>query len=275
MPAAPEFPDGLGHIGVVKVLNEVEPKDLAKTNGHIAVTGEIEVNVQHEGNGVHPVKQNALLPGLPEELHKQSEVVRQNYLFGKTHQEPAQPQGHLVPTVGTVFQLPGHIHIPDNGTGDQLGEQGHIGAEADGVFLHLGIAPIHIDGIAEALEGIEADTHRQRQPQQRDAQTRDGVEALHEEVRVFENAQKGQADHHGHNQPEFLPGSGFTPADGKAAEIKQQYGANHQKQIFGLSPAIENQAEYQQHRVFQGLRRQKIHNQHRRQEIVQKWDAGK
>ena len=87
--------------------------------------------------------------------------------------------------MGSYFQLPGNVCVTDNGTGNELGKQGNIGAEGYGILLGRHTAPVHIDGVAEALEGIKADAHRQGKPQQRQAQPRRPIDAGDEKVRVF------------------------------------------------------------------------------------------
>ena len=228
MPPPPEFRDTLGEEGIVEILNKLEAQDPAQTNSHIRIAGEIEVDVQHERNRVHPEEQHRLFLRLPEQLAQQGKIVRQNDLFGKTYDEPPQTQSHLVPAMGTFVQLPGHIDITNNGAGDQLGKQRHISAEADGVLLGRNMAPVYIDGIAEALEGIEADAHRQRQPQQGHTKSGDSVERINEEVRILKQAQQGDADHHRNHQPELFHSLALSASDSQTAAVEQTDGKDHQ-----------------------------------------------
>ena len=46
MPPSPELGNALGKVGVVKVFQEMEAKDSAQTDGHIAVAGEIKVELE-------------------------------------------------------------------------------------------------------------------------------------------------------------------------------------------------------------------------------------
>ena len=148
VPAAPEFRNAFGQIGILEILQEVEAENSAQTNGHIGITGKVKVNIQQERNGIHPVKQHGRFSAFPENLDQQGKVVCQNHLFAQAHQEPAQTVGQVFPGMAAVLQFLRHIHIPDNGTGNELGKQGHIGTEGNGVFLHLRSTPVHIDGIA-------------------------------------------------------------------------------------------------------------------------------
>ena len=246
----------------------MEAQHPAKADSHVGIAGKVEIDVQGKGDGVHPGEYHGFLPGLPEQLCQKGEVVRQNHLFPQSHQKPADASHGIFPAVGSPFQLLCHIHIAHNGPGDELGKQRHIGAEADGVLLGRHRAPVHIDGVAQRLEGVEADTHRQCQMQQRQTQTGDGIDAGKEKVRILEKPQQPHTHHHGNQQPEFLPSPALRPSDGKAAEVEQGNGEHHQPQQPRLSPAVEKQAGKQQHGVFPPPGCQKINRHHRREKII-------
>ena len=97
-------------------------------------------------------------------------------------------------------------------------------------------------------------------------QAGDGVQTADEEVRVFENTQQPHADDDGRQQPELFPLPGAF--DAQAADIAQQDGEHHQGQQPQLPPAVKNQAGKEQNGVFPLPGREKIHRQHRREEII-------
>ena len=150
----------------------------------------------------------------------------------------------------TLFQFPCHIHITDNGASDQLGEHGNIGAKVNGIALCRHITTIDIDGITQALEGIETDTDRQCQSQQRYAQAGDGVKRIQEEVSILENAQQRYTAHYTDQQPKLLHFLGLCLADSQTAAIEQSDGKHHQNQVFGFTPSIKHQAGQEKHRIF-------------------------
>ena len=165
-----------------------------------------------------------------------------------------------------VLQLPCDVRIADDGACNQLGEQGDIRAEIDEVLLCRDAAAIDVDGVAQALEGVKADADGQRKMKQRNFQAGDGVQTADEEVRVLENPQQPHADDDGRQQPEFFPLPGAF--DAQAADVAQQDGERHQGQQPQLPPAVKNQAGKEQNGVFPLPGREKIHRQHRREEII-------
>ena len=54
VPAAPEVRDAGGHVGVVEVLRKAEAQHASKAQGHVAVGGEVQVDLEGEGQGVEP-----------------------------------------------------------------------------------------------------------------------------------------------------------------------------------------------------------------------------
>ena len=157
VPAAPELGNAAGNEGRVKVFQQVEAENVAQTDGHIAVAREVEVNLQGKGGGVHPDKQYRGLGGAAVQLHQLTQLVGNEYLFGKADDEPAHAQTGLFHRMGTVLQLTGHVGIANDGAGDQLREHGHISTKVHDILLGLHAATVHINGVAEDLEGIKAD----------------------------------------------------------------------------------------------------------------------
>lgn len=54
MPAPPEVGDGIGHVGVVKVLLIMEAAHQAHADGHIRIGGEVQIDLQHIGQAAQP-----------------------------------------------------------------------------------------------------------------------------------------------------------------------------------------------------------------------------
>ena len=48
VPTAPKLPDRLGHVGVDKVFAIVKTKHTSHADGHVGITGKVEVNLEHE-----------------------------------------------------------------------------------------------------------------------------------------------------------------------------------------------------------------------------------
>ena len=109
-------------------------------------------------------------------------------------------------------------------------------------------------------------TLSKRQMEQRDFQAGDGIQTSDKEVRVLEHPQQTHADDDGRQQPALFPLPGAF--DAQAADVAQQDGEHHQGQQPQLPPAVKNQAGKEQNGVFPLPGREKIHCQHRREEII-------
>ncbi len=148
-----------------------------------------------------------------------------------------------------------HCHILpglDDGAGHQLGEKGDIQRHVHKAFLRPDLAPVHIDGIAEGLEGVEADAHRQQDVQTpRPGNAEKGAEGVHKEVEVLEDAQNHQGHDHAHSDPKLFP----IPLISGGAAIGHQGQAQHQKAAFPVPPAVEHIAGQEQQHMPQGIDR--------------------
>ena len=163
MPPPPELRNAGGDIGIVEVFREPEAQKRAQTDGHITVAGKIEIDVQGVAQGIEPGKEHAAILGSPPCGADFPQKVGKQYFLSQAHQE----SGHALLKVSppALFQLLRHIRIPDNRAGNELREHGHVAGKVNGIFLHLGLSPVHVHRIAENLEGVKADANRQRQLQ--------------------------------------------------------------------------------------------------------------
>ena len=209
MPPPPELGGGLGDIGVVEILQKLEAQHPPQANGHVGIAGEVEVELEGEGNDAEPCPQGGEFGAGGGQVHvpELAQVVGQQHLFGKAHGEALGPPGKALGGVVAVGELLVQVLILQDGPGDELGEEGDKGAEIDDVLLHPGVPPVDVDGVAHGLEGVEADADGQGEgdgaaPGQGQALD-DGQKARAQagkapgdEVPVFEKEQQCQvADH--------------------------------------------------------------------------------
>ena len=246
MPPPPEIRDGPGHIRVVEIFGKMEAEHPAQADGHIGIAGEIKIDLQRIGDGTQPGgchgKPRQEVEAVVGDL---GHVVGKQELLAQAVDEPL----HTGADIGEAF-LPGddlllHLLIPDNGSGDELGEQGYVQAHIEGIFLPVCLAIVNIEQIAHQLEGEEGnadgkgDADKGKIPVQQQPQL-GGTEG-----QVFENKQ----DHHMVDSPRhqhLLPG---TVADQQTAEPGDEDGKDHQKYKHRFPPAIKQQAAEEQKAV--------------------------
>ena len=126
----------------------MEPEDAAQADGHIAVAGKIEIEVQHIGRRVQPDEQHGSLCAAFISGDQLEEDIGQQHLFGKAEDEAACAAGGVTQGMSAAFQLGGNVGVPDDGTGDELGEHGHISGKVDKIPLGGHIAPVHVNDVA-------------------------------------------------------------------------------------------------------------------------------
>lgn len=82
-----------------------------------------------------------------------SGCICQQYLFPDTTGEAFHPIGKEVSGAIPVLQPVHYRLIADDGTCDELGEQGHIRAKIDDIFLCFRFTTIDINGMARLWNG--------------------------------------------------------------------------------------------------------------------------
>ena len=194
VPPPPEFGDAGGNVGIVEVLREVKPEDAAQADGHVAVAGEVEIEMKNVSRRVEPGEEDGGLRAVFVGGDQFIEDIGQQHLFGKADDEAAGAVSGVGQGVGPVLQLGGDVGIPDDGSGDQLGEHCHVGRQVDEIPLGGCVAPVNVDDVAQNLKGVEADADGQGHVKQGEGQPCETVEAADEEIGVFAVAQQTKAD---------------------------------------------------------------------------------
>ena len=169
MPPPPEFCNGPGKIGCVKVLPQGEAHAVGHAQGHVGVGGEITVDLEGKGHRCSHHLHRAKGLRCPEDgvdQHRQS--VSQHHFLKGTPQKAHQTLPELVPVKGVRFpELGGKLPRPTDGAGHYLGEEGEKQGMEQEISLGLRLAPPYVDYIAHGLEEVEGDTHRQHNVQYR------------------------------------------------------------------------------------------------------------
>ena len=255
MPAPPELRDGAGFVGVVEVLQKPEAEQPPKADGHVGVAGEIEVDLERERQRPQPRRDHGGRGHGGDLLPHGAHLVGQQHLLAQPDDKPLHTGAGVRQRLPVpVLQIVRHRLILDDGPGDELGEQRHIGAEVHDVPLGRHHTAVHVDGVAHGLERVERDADGQQQSQRGDGRAQQTVYIGNGEIRVLEEPQNTQIPHHGHDEhrlgPLGLP-HGAEMADGQSVAVVEHRGKQHDKDIFRLAPAVKQQAEHQKQRIAQ------------------------
>ena len=134
----------------------------------------------------------------------------------------------------------------------QLGEEADIGCKGHRIARGGNLPTVDIDGIAERLEGIEADADRQDEPQCRNIGMTPSA-GLHQPIQTFgKEAEVLEAGKNGHIERD-VTSRNETPVPSALyegpAKIAAQRGDDNQEQEAPVPPAIEHVAGKQHKQV--------------------------
>ena len=243
MPAPPEVLNARCQIGLAEVVPQPEAKQPGNGDGHIAVAGEVGVDLHGVGQGVHHQHQAVIVVVLYEQLPRHDgQPVGDHQLQKRAPQEAQQkeaeiliPQRPLSPDLGQ--QLPPLL----DGAGDHRGEEADEQGVTDHIPLRLQLPVVHIEQIGTALKYIEAETHRQQDGRQGEAQG--CPQPPQQEAGVLEHQQHQQQKHRRRDA------AALVPAAQPPAQITQA-GAQQQKQhIFIIVACVKHKACQQQDQI--------------------------
>lgn len=252
VPPAPVFPHALGKVGIVEVLGQFQAEKGADTNGHIAVSRKIKVELQHVG--YIPQHQQGRRQGLGRHggypLVDQRQLVGDQGLFGQTEDKPldavAEAVGVHPARRAAGVQLVGLLAVPHDGTGWSMAEEGQEYKKAEGVTGGRYPTGGHIGAVTDGRENVETDAQRQSRGQYRQQIRKQRIDRFSHKARVFENAQHQQVGGHQQCQQGFLAGK---PSQGQTAQPVQGGKGHQQCTAPQTGPGKKYQAEQTQHQI--------------------------
>ena len=139
--------------------------------------------------------------------------------------------------------------------GDQLGEEGDVAGQVNGVSLGPHLSPVYVYGIAEDLKRVEADADRQEHTQQRYGgeapRSQQTVRTLRKKIIIFEEKQNSQIcrqrNGHGRPAPAPVPGGRRTQYRQRTpAQIGTERGKQDEHNIGRIPAHIEHAAARKQ-----------------------------
>ena len=279
VPAPPELRDAPGNVGVIEVLLELKAYHAAEADGHVRVTGEVEVDLQREGYDAQPGAENGepavgdggvVVPEL-------AEAVCDEHLLRHADHEALDAGGELVNAAGTEVELVRNVLVAHDGARDELREERDKGAEADIVALHVRVAAVDVYRVGHRLEGIERDAYRQGDAQRLDVDKRQEAKRLGDEVVVLEKAEQGQVDDHVDDED----GLGLLllreppAAYEQAVDVVYRDGKQHEDDENRLAPAVKNEVCDEEYGIAPSDRGDVIQKQHHGQIYEHEQYAGK
>ena len=236
MPTAPELGDAAADIRIIEVFDKIEGKDLAESYRHIAVTGEIEIQLKHIRNNVHPEEQHGLIVRCAENADKLAEAVGYKHLFCKSNGKSAYTVSRFLKGVLSVLKLCRYVHVSYDGTRNKLGEHGNVAGKVKGIALG-GSTTVNVHGVADDLEGVEAYTNGQSNVHEGDIHAGYKIYVINKEVCVFVINKEGSADDNGNYHKQLAELNVLPVFFHKQTEnVAKRYGNDHKKNKARLAP---------------------------------------
>ena len=213
MPVAPELRHRGGEKGRCKVFHQVDAQKLCAAHGNGGVAIEIAVDL----DGKQQRRQRQIAAGIEiaraiDRVDIERETIRDHKLEEEAPEDDEQPFPQIVKAEAVgCFELAQQVSGAFNGPRHKLGEEGDKQGIGEEIPLGLNLAPVHIHGVAEGLEGIEGDAHREQNIHRRDARlhmqkVQSLVQKVNGEVKILEKEEDAKVgDKAQRHDPLFPP----------------------------------------------------------------------
>ncbi len=247
VPAPPEVRDALGLVRRIEILQELEADHPAQADGHVGITGEIEVDLERVSQRAEPGIRRGKRLGIERGIRNPAHRIGQQDLLGKAEDEQGDSGGKLLPGVRAADELIGHRVVADDRPGNELGKERNVASEIDERPDGRGRAAIDVDGVAEGMERVERDPDRQGDRKHRTVpapnQASTWFRLLFEEQEILEEPERAQAHDDGaRHDPEAEPRADPWQADQPSADIVHNGDPQHQEDEPGIPPTVEDVA---------------------------------
>ena len=264
MPPAPEVSDGGGGVGIPKVLRGRKAQSLSQADGHIAVAGEVKVNLQQVAGRPQPGQGQIQAPRLQGKhpIGCLSQSGAQEHLFPQSHNESADTGSGFRNGQPPGCQLGGKLVIPGNGPGGDLREEGKVLQKVPKAAVCVFRTAVSIHQEADGLEQEEGHPQRGSQSQIR----LHPHHLVQEKVQILENKEVSKVCPYPQNQQALSSGVEKPPPE------KVEYRCSQQKaQCGNAAKGVEKQTQKKEKDVFSPVSgNQPIENQPHRQKAADK-----
>ena len=270
MPAPPELRDGARGVGVGEVFRQVKAEEKAEAQGHVAVAGEIKVDLQRVAEPGKPQGRGArkggggIDPG-GDDRHG----VRQQHLLGKPQNKAARAGEDVIPPDVADGELRGNFPVADDGALQQLREEADIQKKAEEVLFGPDLSAFEIDHIGQQLKGGKADGGGQGNLPQAPALPGKRGQSGGEEVQILEEKERPNQQEQREGKAAPPDCRALSPGDAQPAGPDGQRGAEQKRQRARIAPGVKQKGGRQQHAVLPpDVPPEKGEQQHRRQKGI-------
>ena len=211
-------------------------------------------------------------PGAGEHASRDDgQVVGDHHLLEEAPHGEMKTRGDVAPAhVPRLLHLRQQRPRGHDRTRHHVREERHEEGEVDRVLGGLHLAPIDVDDVADALEGVEGDPdgqdHVEVKAQGVEARgLEQGIERAHEEVAVLEVAEEEQVDEDAQGHPTLGLRGPAHAGDRRPQEPVGGAGQEEESQEPPVPAGVEEIARGQEEEVLAAPREERVHAQHERE----------
>ena len=272
MPAPPEILDAARKIRAAEVAHQPEAQDARAAERDVGIAREIAVHLKCEQERGDDVSHRRAHTEVAVDLvHVDGGGVGHDHLL-------EQPPRDLVAAVGKGRRV-GAVLLAElrqqrdgalDGPGHELREKADIQRVDAEVALGLHLPAVHIDGVAQRLERVEADAHRQDDVQRKIAhrerhRAQQRRDALTEEIEILEEEQAREAQAHAAREPRAARLFRARALHPQRSRVARRGGEQNEKHEVGVPAHVEVIARAEQEHPPHAVRHKEVRRRDERE----------
>ncbi len=202
----PEFRGVLCLEGSVEVFKEAVSHEEGDTYGHVAVAGEVAIELDGKAECGHEVLEAAVESGIIEHAFHEvaADEVSDNHLLDETcDDEENTLRGHCGGHGRITLHLRQEVLCPDNRTSKKRREEGEEENVVEKVVASRGLSAVEVDNVADGAEGKEGDTRREQEGLHAYLHREEIRESVEDKIEILEIGKHPDID--GHVEPDNQP----------------------------------------------------------------------
>jgi len=248
VPSTPEIGDVERFVRRVEILREADAEKIAKANGHVAVAGEIEIDLVGVAENAEPRAKCGEMRGiLPGRIDYGGDGVGEKNFFhhadGEEGPADIEPAGAI--GVIKVVEIGFDLAEADDGPGNELRKKRDVTGELPEVARRRDDAAIGVDHVADRVKSVERNADRKNDVQGRGVNGHvkprgELGKAGDREIEILEKAEQEKIDGDRNDQEQLAAARIGGTEHAKACKVADRGGEGHEGAEFVVPRAVKN-----------------------------------
>ena len=234
---------------MTEVFRECKSENMPQPNRHIGISGEVEIQLEGDGNTVRPHKRYRRCTAVILRNQLAQYIGNQN-LFGKTDGEACKSAAESLKSNVSVLDLVIYVGISYDRACDALMEKRGVKEKEPVFFLRLDLASVYVDDVRDKLKGVKGYSDGEHYGGGCGFKTEKADEIFRKEARVLEEHENSKTERNRYDAKAQTELALSEARQDKRTLPAYKRVKAEQKTQRRTAPRIEDQRAYEKYYIF-------------------------